>query len=117
VTGGLAGGFNFSRLIQNRVWNGHMNTPLLSVTSVARALLVGLVAIPLPAQTAERLVARNASIAQTTYKGRTAVQVLAAPGAANATSYALVKDALFRDGTIEVDLAGQPAAGAGEGAR
>lgn len=32
-------------------------------------------------------------------------------------SFAVVKDATFRDGTIEVDLAGQPASGAGEGAR
>jgi hypothetical protein len=43
--------------------------------------------------------------------------LIAAPDAANAASYAIVKDAMFRDGTIEVDLAGQPAAGAGTGAR
>lgn len=94
-----------------------MNTPLPLVMSVARALLLGLVAIPLAAQTADRLVAKNVTIAQTNYKGRNALQVLATPGAANASSYALVKDAKFRDGTIEVDLAGQPAARAGEGAR
>lgn len=29
----------------------------------------------------------------------------------------MVKDVSIRDGTIEVDLAGQPAAGAGSGAR
>ena len=34
-----------------------------------------------------------------------------------ATSYAVVTDALFRDGSIEVDLAGQPVADAGGGAR
>lgn len=94
-----------------------MSTCLPAVMSVARASLVGLVAIPLAAQTADRLLAKNASIAQTNFKGRSAIQVLAAPAAANATSYAVVKDAVFRDGTIEVDLAGQPAAGAGEGAR
>ena len=94
-----------------------MNTRLSSVMSVARALLLGLVAFPLAAQTADRLVAKNVTIAQTNYKGRSALQLLATPGAANATSYALVKDAMFRDGTFEVDLAGQPAAGAGEGAR
>ena len=43
--------------------------------------------------------------------------MIAKPDAANATSYALVKDASFRDGVIEVDLAGQPAAGAIAGAR
>jgi len=94
-----------------------MNTCGHTVMSVARAYLLGLVAIPLAAQTVDRLVAKNVTIAQTNYKGRTALQVLATPGAANASSYALVKDAMFRDGTIEVDLAGQPAAGAGEGAR
>jgi hypothetical protein len=43
--------------------------------------------------------------------------VIASPDAPNATSYAVVKDASFRDGTIEVDLAGQPVAGAAAGAR
>ena len=56
-------------------------------------------------------------MAQTNFKGRSAVQVIATPEAANATSYAVIKDASFRDGTIEVDLAGQPAAGAGGAAR
>ena len=57
------------------------------------------------------------SIAATNYKGRSAIQVIAAADAPNASSYAVVKDASFRDGTIEVDLAGQPAAGAASGAR
>src|SRR5207244_9428045 len=55
--------------------------------------------------------------AKTNYQGRSAVQVIANRGAANGTLYALVKDASFRDGMIEVDLAGQPAADAGAGAR
>jgi hypothetical protein len=72
---------------------------------------------PLAAQTVDRLAGTNVSIAQTAFKGRTAVQVIATPGAANASSYAVVKDASFRDGTIEVDLAGQPGAGSDGGAR
>jgi hypothetical protein len=76
-----------------------------------------LLAVPLAAQSADRLAGKNVSIAQTTYKGRSAIQVVATPGSANATSYAVVKDASFRDGTIEVDVAGQPAAGADGGAR
>jgi hypothetical protein len=79
--------------------------------------LVALLVVPLAAQSTDRLDGKNVSIAQTTFKGRTAVQVLAAPDAPNAASYAIVKDASFRDGTIEVDVAGQPAAGAGTGAR
>src|SRR3954452_25172413 len=82
-----------------------------------RALLIMLVALPLAAQRADRLVGENVSIAQTNFKGRSAVQVIANAGAENATSYAVIKDATFRDGTIEVDLAGQPEAGAEARAR
>src|SRR5262245_50320911 len=86
--------------------------------SVATRVSVSiLLAVPLAAQSVDRLTAKNVSIAQTNFKGRNAIQVIAAPDAQNATSYAVVKDVLFRDGTIEVDLAGQPAAGAGSGAR
>ena len=84
---------------------------------MTRVLFWVLFAVPLAAQSADKLDAKNVSIAQTTFKGRPAIQVIAAPDAANATSYAVVKDAGFRNGTIEVDLAGQPAAGAGGGAR
>jgi hypothetical protein len=73
--------------------------------------------VPLAAQSADRLVGKNVSIAQTNYQGRSAIQVIASPDAANGTSYALVKGVSFRDGVIEVDLAGQPAAGAFAAAR
>jgi len=95
----------------------NMNTSFASARSVICAFLLALLALALAAQSPDRLTARNVSIAQTNYKGRSAVQVIATPEAANATSYAVVKDALFRNGTIEVELAGQPAAGAGSGAR
>ena len=82
-----------------------------------RAYLLTLLSLPLVAQTADLMEGKNVSIAQSNYKGRSAIQVIATPGAANAASYAAIKNTAFRDGTIEVDLAGQPAAGAGEGAR
>ncbi len=85
--------------------------------TLTRVYLFALLAFPLAAQTADRLTGKNVSLAQTNYKGRSAVQVIATPGAANATSFAVIKDASFRDGVIEVDLAGQPAAGAEGGAR
>ncbi len=84
--------------------------------TLASLLPVAVIA-PLAAQSADRLVGKNVSIAQTNYKGRSAIQVIAKPEAANATSYALVKEVSFRDGVIEVDLAGQPAAGAFGAAR
>jgi len=84
---------------------------------LTRVTLLALVALSLAAQSVDRLVVKNASMAQTNFKGRSAVQVIADPAAANATSYAVLKDVVFRDGAIEVDVAGQPAAGAGGGAR
>jgi hypothetical protein len=89
-------------------------------TRVTSAILPSLflpLALPLAAQTADRVIPKNVSIRQTTYKGRSALQVLTQPTAANATAYAVVKDATLRDGTIEIDLAGQPAASAGPDAR
>jgi hypothetical protein len=94
-----------------------MNTGFPSALRVTCATLPVLLAVPLVAQSVDRLEGRNVSIAQTNYKGRSAIQVIAAPEAPNAASYAVVKDVSFRDGTIEVDLAGQPAVGAGGGAR
>ena len=87
---------------------------IFTVIGVALCLLA---APPLAAQTVDRLDGPSVSIAQMNFKGRSAVQVIAAPDALNAASYAVVKGASFLNGTIEVDLAGQPAAGAGGGAR
>jgi len=88
-----------------------MNVRLASIPTLT------LFAVSLAAQSTDRLTGKNVSIAPMNYKGRSAVQVVATPDAENATSYAMVKDATFRDGTIEVDLAGQPAAGTFAGAR
>lgn len=85
--------------------------------SLALASLLPLGLAPLEAQTVDQLEAKNATIVPINFKGRTAIQVNATPEAANATSYAVVKGSSFRDGTIEVDLAGQPAAAAGAAAR
>jgi hypothetical protein len=94
-----------------------VDVDVLASPCMIRAPLLALLAVPLAAQSADRLVGKNVSLTPTNYKGRSAIQVIANPAAANATSYAVVKDVLFRDGTIEVDLAGQPAAGASGDAR
>jgi hypothetical protein len=95
-----------------------MTMRILSANAVTRAILSALLAVPLAAQSPDRLTGKNVSIAQTTFKGRSATQIIATPEAPNAGSYAVVKDMVFRDGTIEVDLAGQPAAfAAGTAAR
>src|SRR5215831_9243132 len=82
-------------------------------------LLLGLMAATVPAygQSPDRLVSRKVAISQTSFKGRSAVQVIADATAGNAESYAVLKDVMFRDGVIEVDLAGQPAGSAAATAR
>ena len=94
-----------------------MSSSFPAAMTVICASLLATLAAPLVAQGVSQLEGKNVSIAQTTFKGRSAVQLNAAPDALNGASYAVVKDSSFRDGTIEVDLAGQPAAGAGGGAR
>jgi 3-keto-disaccharide hydrolase len=93
-----------------------MSTPFSSAGAMCGSLALLLV-VPLADQTVDRLDGKNVSIAQTNYKGKSAVQLIVSPDAPNAASYAIIKDVSFRDGTIEVDLAGQPAAGAASGAR
>ena len=94
-----------------------MKTPFPSGKTMICASVLVLLATPVVAQSVDRLEGKNVSIAQTKYKGRSAIQLIATPDALNATSYAVVTDALFRDGSIDVDLAGQPVADAGGGAR
>jgi len=94
-----------------------MTSSVAAATTATCVSVIASLAVPLSAQRADRLEGKNVSIAQTTFRGQSSVQLIAAPNADNATSYAVLKDQVFRDGIIEVDLAGQPAAGAGEGAR
>jgi hypothetical protein len=87
------------------------------LNTMSRAPLFALLSIPLAAQSPDKLITKNVSVEQASFKGRSAVRVITAPDAANGSSYAVVKDASFRDGTIEMDLAGQPAASAAAAAR
>lgn len=101
------------RLLASTAMNKHLfSAPTLIIVSLFVRF-----DLPLRGQSADQLVGKNVSIRQTDYKGRSAMQLVATPGAVNATSYAVIKDTTFRDGTIEVDLAGQPVAGATGDAR
>jgi hypothetical protein len=51
------------------------------------------------------------------YDGKQAVRLEALPSASNGESYGVVKGKQFHNGTIELSLAGKPAASAGPGAR
>jgi len=72
---------------------------------------------PLYAQTADQLEAHGASVTNVMYQGKSAVRLDALPSAADGASYAILKGSRFHNGTIEVELAGKPAANAGSGAR
>src|SRR4051794_7690205 len=80
-----------------------------------RYALAILAMTPLYAQTAEQFEAQGASLTKVMYQGEAAIRVDALPAAANGTSYAMLKGSRFHNGTIEVELAGKPAANAGEG--
>jgi hypothetical protein len=97
---------------------GELSANLAAAMRVSLLLLsMSLMTAVADAQAPNEVTANNVSIAQATFKGRAALQVVANPDAANATAFAVVKDRPFRDGTIEVDLAGQPRAGAAPDAR
>lgn len=76
-----------------------------------------LVASSLSAQSLGSLEAFDSKVSEVEYAGRKAVRMDAAPNALNGNSFAFVKDVRFHNGTIEVDVAGKPAANAGAAAR
>lgn len=67
---------------------------------------------------AESLRAHKVVVAQAEYKGRMAVRVTPSDASGAEDQIAILKAGpAFRNGTIELDLAGRPGSGAGEGAR
>ncbi len=74
-------------------------------------------ASPMAAQTMAQLVPHNVKVESVDYQGKRAVKIVEDGTVANGEAYAVVKDAVFRNGTIEVELAGRTRADAGEGAR
>jgi hypothetical protein len=69
-----------------------------------------LLAVPLAAQSVDRLTGKNVSIKPTNYKGRSAIQIIATAGAENATSYATVKDLLFLTASQVISAKSRPRA-------
>src|SRR5687767_7594372 len=63
-----------------------------------------------------KLTLRNVTATRVQYRGRDAIRVVPVAGAAGET-IAIVPDIDFRDGTIELDVAGVPGAGADSAAR
>lgn len=80
-------------------------------------LLAVLLIAPLGAQTLEQLEAHGVAVAKAVHQGKPAIRLDALPTAGNGESFAIVKGSRFRNGTIEVELAGKPGANADSGAR
>lgn len=82
------------------------------------ALLLALAIAPwMCAQTADQLTPHQVRVAQVDYQGKRAIRIVEDGQIANGEAYALVKNAQFHNGAIEVDLAGRPAGSADAGAR
>jgi len=69
------------------------------------------------AQELSQLTPHRVRVESVEYKGKHAVKVTEDGQVPNAQAYAVLKGAPFHNGTIDVELAGLPVAGAGEGAR
>jgi hypothetical protein len=74
-------------------------------------------AAPAAAQTVDQLIAHNVKLESVDYLGKRAIKITEDGQVANGEAYAVVKDAVFHNGTIDVELAGRPAAGANAAAR
>ena len=78
---------------------------------------LSVVAIRADAQTVDQLTPNRVKLESVEYKGKRAIKVTEEGQVGNGEAYAIVKGPEFRNGTIDVELAGLPAASAGPAAR
>jgi hypothetical protein len=93
-----------------------MKKALMSACNPVFWALVALVS-PASAQTAGQLIPHQVKLEPVDYLGKRAVKITEDGQVANGEAYAVVKDAVFHNGAIEVELAGRPASGAAADAR
>jgi len=67
------------------------------------------------AQTVNQLIPHQVKLESVDYLGKRAVKITENGQVANGEAYAIVKDAVFHNGAIDVELAGRPAAGGARG--
>src|SRR5690348_10660700 len=84
--------------------------------SLMFSAFVGVI-MPASAQTINQLLPHKVKLESVEYLGKRAIKVTEDGMVSNGEAYAIVKDATFHNGQIEVELAGRPTAGASEGAR
>jgi hypothetical protein len=70
-----------------------------------------------PLDSASSLKAHHVKAENVTFKGRKALRVTEAGPSTGAVEQLVIADSNFQNGSIEAEIAGEPAAGAGEGAR
>ena len=94
-----------------------MNTRL--TMSVCNPLFWALVAFApsATAQTVSQLIPHKVKLESVDYQGKRAVKITEDGEVPNGEAYAVVKDAVFHNGAIAVELAGRPAGSAGGAAR
>src|SRR6266700_3549709 len=68
-------------------------------------------------QTVNELTSHKVKLESVNYLGKRAVKIIEDGTVANGEAYAIVKDALFHNGAIKVELAGRPTEGAAGAAR
>ncbi len=71
----------------------------------------------LSGQSLDQVTAHNVKLEPVEYSGKHAVRVTTDDTVPNGAAYAIVKNAVFHNGAIEVEVAGRPAAGAFAAAR
>src|SRR5206468_4472598 len=100
-----------------RIERGIMKQPVM--TSACNLVFCAVVAFASPAfaQTVDQLVPHRVKLESVDYLGKKAIKITEDGDVANGEAYAVVKDAAFHNGEIEVELAGRPAAGAAAAAR
>src|SRR4029450_13362500 len=72
---------------------------------------------PASAQTVSQLIPHKVKLESVDYQGKRAVKITADRELPNGEAYAVVKDTVFHNGAIAVELAGRPAGSAGGAAR
>jgi hypothetical protein len=84
---------------------------------VVMALGASCLASGASAQTVDQLTPHRVKLESVEYQGKKAIKVLEDGTVGNGEAYAVLKGTDFHNGTIDVEVAGRPAQGAGEGAR
>jgi len=69
------------------------------------------------AQTVDELTPHNVKVESVEYQGKRAIRITEDGSVANGEAYAIVKNTVFHNGAISLELAGRPASGLAEGAR